>query len=109
MAAKLTFVPKNFKEAREFTIGKGHRKIGPNTELVYGIDQRGSYVAATLHFSKIVKWYHDGTREVSWAGHPTALTRDRLSSLVPDHRFNIRKGEGYIDGEETLSLGWTVL
>jgi hypothetical protein len=102
--ANLTATPKDLTAAIAALKGKDRVKIGHNTELVLEVTPKGRSIAATLHGNKIVRYTLDGTY-ASWAGWVTSTTSDRINQLAPV-RANVRKGEGYFDGEEVLSLEW---
>lgn len=105
--ANLTATPKNLTDAIAALKGKDRVKIGHNTELLVEVTPKGRSVVATLHGNKIVRYTLDGTY-ASWAGWVTTTTADRLRQLT-GLPANIRKGEAYLDGEETPASGWVKL
>lgn len=101
MAAKMKFTPQSLESAREILKGRKQTVIGNNTNLVDGEDGN---VYAEYHGNRIVMYTEDGLH-ATWAGWGTSTTTTRLNQLTPA-RFNIKQGEGYIDGEETSLRAW---
>lgn len=101
MGATVKIAPQSLTEAQAALDGKSRKMICNNTYLVAGVN---GDVFVEYHGNRIGHYTEYGLY-ASWAGWGTSTTTTRLNQLFPA-RFNIKKGEGYIDGEETGLTDW---
>lgn len=102
MGATVKIAPTTLEEAQAALDGNSRVLICNNTYLVAGVN---GHVFAEYHGNRIGHYTEHGLY-ASWAGWGTSTTTTRLNQLFPGHGFTVKKGEGYVDGEETGLTDW---